>query len=101
MGLRAARHARVQLALGAQRAERHLPHAGVGVDPPQRSARHVRHASQSFHVFLEGDVVLVCRIVLDHGNDSARPHEAGQVVDVPVRVVADDATPQPQHLVNA
>ncbi len=50
---------------------------------------------QAAQVGAQRSVVLVFRIGLDHGDDRVARDEAGQVVDVAVGVVADDAASQP------
>ena len=46
-------------------------------------------------------MVLVARVGLGAQHDHARRDEARQIVDVPVRVVARDAAPEPQHALGA
>ena len=52
-------------------------------------------------VFGQRRVVRIAHIRLDGGDNRRRPNEAGDVVDVAMRVVAGDAAIEPNHLVDA
>ena len=58
----------------------------------------VGHLPQALQVFLEDRVIRVRRIGFAGGQHGARADEAGNVIDVAVGVVADNAALQPQNL---
>lgn len=43
-------------------------------------------------------MIRVARVRLDRRDDDPRCHETSDVVDVPIRVIADDAVAEPQDL---
>ena len=71
------------------------------LDDLERPAVLVGHRSQAAAGFpASGSWLASLRIRLDHGDDRARPDEARQIVDVAVRVVADDAVAEPENFVD-
>ena len=70
-------------------------------DDPERAAVLVGHAVEPLQVRLERLVVFVGRIVFDDGHDRALVDEAGEVVHVPIGIVARDAVTEPEDLGHA
>jgi hypothetical protein len=67
-------------------------------DHPQGPPVLIAHGPEPLQVLLERFVVLVRRIGLHHSDDGRRIHEAGQIVDVTVGVVAGDPVAQPEDV---
>ena len=67
----------------------------------RRPALFVAHLAQPHQVVAQRLVVLVPRVVLDDGDDRVLLDEAGEVVDVAVGVVADDAVAEPEDVADA
>ena len=67
----------------------------------KRAAVQVFHGLQKRVVFLQRDVIGVVRVLLDDGDDGVRTDEAGEIVDMAVRVVAGDSIFQPENLRDA
>ncbi len=67
-------------------------------DDVQRLARLVARAAETEKVVAQGFVIHIFRIVLDHGDDRIWSDEAGEVVDVTVGIVAEDAFAEPDRV---
>src|SRR6266404_611581 len=64
----------------------------------ERAAVQVFHGLQQLVDFLQGDVIGVMGILFDDGDDGGGADEAGEIVDMAVRVVAGDSIFQPENL---
>src|ERR1700682_1423546 len=65
------------------------------------AAVEVFHGLQQGEIFLKGNVVSVVGILFDDGDDGSRADEAGEIVDMAMRVVTGDAIFQPEDLRDA
>ena len=65
--------------------------------PPIREA----HRIESLAVLGQGLIIVVGAVSFDDGDHGVLRHEPGQVVDVPVSIVAHDAVAQPDDLADA
>jgi len=67
----------------------------------ERMTLRIAHGLESFQVFLEGLIILVPRILLQHRDDVIGGGEARDIVHVPIGVVSRDSIPQPKYLRHA
>ncbi len=70
-------------------------------DDLQRVAILIGCLSQLAHIFSQRIVIRITRVVFRHGQHNPGSDKAGELVDVPVGVVARNAAAEPDHVLHA
>ena len=67
-------------------------------DDAERLARGILHGVKPFEILLEDLEIGVLRILFDDGGDSIGIEETGEIIDMTIGVIADDAIAEPKDL---